>query len=250
MYQAIAIGIVWYWSKTRFLLEISEILGELTENCLSLLRHGDSKRCSFYWRKVYQIVDQKMKEIFFCAHPRPLRLQSVEVLIIWSGFIFGNLFLAWFLHRSCLSVLHPTFCWIEKYKILGQPAAPCGETKKIKESDCFPLETIKLPKFFGPAAQSFFEPFRRIYHFVELSFCWIEKYENLGRPSAGIYHFVELSFTRDTTVLPLRCAWDKFQKSFANHYRINPSFFYQRVGGVLTSWCRKAGYVSVSCEVS
>ena len=75
-----------------------------------------------------------------------------------------------------------------------------GNKKKSPKVIVFPLETLKIPEIFAPAAQSFLEPFRRIYHFVELSFCRIEKYENLGRPSAGIYHFVELSFTRDTTV--------------------------------------------------
>ena len=93
-----------------------------------------------------------------------------------------------------------SFCRIEKYKILGQPAAPCGKPKKSPKVIVFSLETLKIPKIFAPAAQSFFGPFRIIYHFVELSFCRIEKYENLGRPSAGTYHFVELSFTRERTV--------------------------------------------------
>ena len=92
--------------------------------------------------------------------------------------------------------LKSTTFWVSLRRRVGKP-------KKSKKVTVFSLETHKIPKIFGPAAQSFFEPFRRIYHFVELSFCWIEKYENLGRPSAGIYHFVELSFTCDTTVVQI-----------------------------------------------
>ena len=44
----------------------------------------------------------------------------------------------------------------------------------------------------------------RLYRFVKWSFCQIEKYENLGRPSAGIYHFVKWSFTREATVHRVR----------------------------------------------